>query len=106
MFFYYSCFELFPILISYLIPILNNVDVAMPFDIELICDALLRQSWNPVRWIETIQAITALGITHIIECGPGKVLSALNRRIDKRIVQLSIADPDALKIALNIVSRG
>src|SRR5690606_8017563 len=56
------------------IPLLNNVDVASPSDPAAIKDALVRQAWHPVRWVETIQAMKAQGVTHVVECGPGKVL--------------------------------
>lgn len=82
------------------IPVLNNVDVAMPADPDAIRDALVRQAWHPVRWVETIQAMKAQGVTHIIECGPGKVLTGLVKRIDGDLVGLSITDPASLAAAL------
>lgn len=82
------------------IPVLNNVDVAMPTDPDAIRDALVRQAWHPVRWVETIQAMKAQGVTHIIECGPGKVLTGLVKRIDGDLVGLSITDPASLAAAL------
>ena len=63
------------------IPILNNVDVAIYTDANSIRSGLLRQLYMPVRWVETIQALIKTGITQIVECGPGKVLSGLNKRI-------------------------
>lgn len=83
------------------IPVLNNVDVEMPTDIAEISSALVRQAWHPVRWVETIQAMRAHGITHIVECGPGKVLSGLIKRIDKEMIVFSINDPDSLEHTLN-----
>lgn len=83
------------------IPILNNVDVEMPVEIDLIKSALVRQAWHPVRWVETIQTMRAQGVTHIVECGPGKVLSGLVKRIDKELTVLSITDPSSLEQTLN-----
>lgn len=82
------------------VPLINNVDVASPVDPDLIRDALVRQAWHPVRWVETIQAMKAQGITHIVECGPGKVLNGLTKRIDRDLVGLAITDPDSLRVAL------
>ena len=57
-----------------------------------IKDALVRQAYNPVRWVETIQAFAAQGITHVAECGPGKVLAGMSKRIDGRLASLALAD--------------
>lgn len=85
------------------IPLINNVDVARPSDPTAIKDALVRQAWHPVRWVETIQAMKADGVTHIIECGPGKVLSGLTKRIDRDVQTLSITDPVSLQQALDLL---
>ena len=61
------------------ISVINNVDVAAPTDPEQIKDALVRQAWHPVRWVETIQAMKAQGVTHVVECGPGKVLTGFDQ---------------------------
>ncbi|MBU4612931.1 ACP S-malonyltransferase [Achromobacter sp. GG226] len=82
------------------IPVLNNVDVASPADPAAIRDALVRQAWHPVRWVETIQAMKAQGVTHIVECGPGKVLAGLVKRIDGDLTALAITDPASLEAAL------
>lgn len=82
------------------VPVLNNVDVAMPSDAEAIKDALVRQAWHPVRWVETILAMKAQGVTHIVECGPGKVLTGLVKRIDRDLVGLSVTDPASLQATL------
>lgn len=82
------------------IPVINNVDVAQAVDPAAIRDALVRQAWHPVRWVETIQAMKAQGVTHVIECGPGKVLAGLVKRIDGNLVGMSIADPASLEAAL------
>lgn len=85
------------------IPVINNVDVALLSDPAAIRDALVRQAWHPVRWVETIQAMKAQGVTHIVECGPGKVLNGLSRRIDKDIVGLAIVDPASMQAALGLL---
>lgn len=85
------------------ISLINNVDVARPTDPASIKDALVRQAWHPVRWVETIQAMKADGVTHIVECGPGKVLSGLTKRIDRDIQALSITDPDSMQQALDLL---
>ena len=82
------------------IPVINNVDVAIVDSPDAIRDALVRQAWHPVRWVETIQAMKAQGVTHIVECGPGKVLNGLTKRIDKDLVGLAITDPASMQAAL------
>ena len=82
------------------IPVINNVDVAQVEDPAAIRDALVRQAWHPVRWVETIQAMKAQGVTHVVECGPGKVLAGLIKRIDGDLVGLTITDPASLEAAL------
>ncbi|NLZ11878.1 MAG: ACP S-malonyltransferase [Alcaligenaceae bacterium] len=82
------------------IPLINNVDVAMPSDAAAIKDALVRQAWHPVRWVETVLAMKAQGVTHVVECGPGKVLNGLTKRIDRDLVGLAITDPASLDAAL------
>ena len=64
------------------IPLINNVDVAILNDPQAIKDALVRQAASPVRWVETIEKMAGMGITHIVECGPGKVLAGLCKRIN------------------------
>ena len=78
------------------IPLLNNVDVALEQDVDRIKDALVRQAAAPVRWVETVQAIAATGIQHVIECGPGKVLAGLTRRIDRTLVSETLSDQASL----------
>jgi [acyl-carrier-protein] S-malonyltransferase len=82
------------------IPVLNNVDVAAPTEPAAIADALVRQAWHPVRWVETIQTMKAQGVTHVIECGPGKVLAGLVKRIDPELVGLAVTDQASLEAAL------
>ena len=78
------------------IPVVNNVDVALESDPERIRDALVRQAAGPVRWVECVQALRARGITHVIECGPGKVLAGMTKRIDAELVGASLYDPATL----------
>jgi len=78
------------------IPVVNNVDVAVQSDAAAIRDALYRQAFGPVRWVETVQAIRARGIAHIVECGPGKVLAGMVKRIDGEAVSGTVLDPASL----------
>jgi [acyl-carrier-protein] S-malonyltransferase len=78
------------------IPVINNIDVALETDPAKIRDALYRQAFGPVRWVETVQAICARGITHIVECGPGKVLAGTIKRIDADAVGAALLDPATL----------
>ena len=78
------------------IPVLNNVDVAVQQDADAIRDALYRQAFGPVGWVECVQALKARGITHVIECGPGKVLAGLVRRIDAELTGAALYDPATL----------
>lgn len=82
------------------VPVINNVDVSVVSEPAAIKAALVRQAWHPVRWVETIRAMKAQGITHVVECGPGKVLNGLTKRIDKDIVGLAITDPASMQAAL------
>jgi len=77
-------------------PVVNNIDVATPTDAAAIRDALVRQAAGPVRWVEVVQALRARGVTHVVECGPGKVLAGMARRIDGELVTGSIFDPATL----------
>jgi [acyl-carrier-protein] S-malonyltransferase len=78
------------------IPVINNVDVAIETDPAAIRDALYRQAFGPVRWVETVQAMRARGVTHIVECGPGKVLAGMVKRIDPDAISASVLDPASL----------
>lgn len=82
------------------VSVINNVDVAEPADVQDIRSALVRQAWHAVRWVETIQKMKAMGITHVVECGPGKVLAGLIKRIDRDLEVLSVNDPDSLAQAI------
>ncbi|MDR3454808.1 MAG: ACP S-malonyltransferase [Rhodoferax sp.] len=78
------------------IPVLNNIDVAVEVDADRIRDALVRQAFGPVRWVECVAAIKARGVTTLLECGPGKVLAGLVRRIDAELTGLALFDPATL----------
>lgn len=78
------------------IAVLNNVDVAVCDSPEAIRDALVRQAYSPVRWIETVQAIAARGVDQLYECGPGKVLAGMNKRIAKDLAGGAINDAAGL----------
>lgn len=82
------------------IPVLHNVDVSSQSDPDAIRDRLARQLYSPVRWVETIQAMAAQGVNSLIECGPGKVLAGLGRRIDKDLQHLAVYDGESLSAAL------
>jgi [acyl-carrier-protein] S-malonyltransferase len=78
------------------IDVVNNIDVSVQADPAAIRDALYRQAFGPVRWVETVQAIRARGVTHLIECGPGKVLAGMVKRIDADAASATIFDPASL----------
>jgi [acyl-carrier-protein] S-malonyltransferase len=78
------------------IALINNVDVAIVNDPEAIKDALVRQAASPVRWVETVQKIAAEGVTHVVECGPGKVLAGLTKRINDSLISDMIIDQASL----------
>lgn len=82
------------------VPVVNNVDVAVEKEPQRIKQALARQASNPVRWVEIIRRMAGDGISHIAECGPGKVLAGLTRRIDNSLQGHAIADPLSLEQAL------
>lgn len=78
------------------IAVVNNIDVAVVNDVDAIRDALYRQAFGPVRWVESIHALRARGLTHVIECGPGKVLSGMVKRIDTELTTATVYDPASL----------
>ena len=84
------------------IPVINNVDVAIENDVACIKDALVRQAYNPVRWVETIQAMAAMGITTVAECGPGKVLAGLTKRCADGVAGVALADAAAIEANLGL----
>ena len=77
-------------------PLINNVDVAVEVDADRIRDALYRQAFGAVRWVECVQALKARGVRHIVECGPGKVLAGMVARIDPELTGLPLLDPATL----------
>lgn len=81
------------------IPVINNADVAAPNDVDAICAALVKQLDSPVRWVESINKMSADGVATVIECGPGKVLTGLNKRINKEIQALPVFDAETLNAA-------
>lgn len=85
------------------IPVVNNVDVAIVSEPAALKDALVRQAAGPVRWVECVQAMAKQGITHLIECGPGKVLAGLTKRIDGNLVGAAITDPASLEETLKLL---
>ncbi len=86
------------------IPVIHNADVCAHQDADAIRDALLRQLYNPVRWVESVQHIAGSGIGTLVECGPGKVLAGLNKRIDRSMTALPIFDPASLEKAIATVT--
>jgi len=86
------------------IPLINNIDVAIVSEPASIKDALVRQAAGPVRWVESVQKIAHEGVTHVIECGPGKVLNGLTKRIDGTLVGASIFDPASLDEARKLLA--
>jgi [acyl-carrier-protein] S-malonyltransferase len=85
------------------IPLINNVDVEVVSDPAGIKNALVRQAASPVRWVETVQAMSGRGITHVIECGPGKVLAGLNKRINGDLISEFIVDQPSLDKVLELL---
>lgn len=83
------------------IPVLHNADIKTHSDAADIKEILIRQLTSPVRWVDTVKAFATSGVTHVVECGPGKVLAGLNKRIDPNLQQLSLADGEAVKQAIN-----
>ena len=82
------------------LPVIHNVDVAEHRDHDAIRDALARQAANPVHWTATVRAMADRGVTHVVECGPGKVLAGLTKRIAEGIPAYALTDSDAIAAAL------
>jgi [acyl-carrier-protein] S-malonyltransferase len=80
--------------------LINNVDVKIETSPEAIKDALVRQASSPVRWVETIRAMRAQGVTHVLECGPGRALAGMVKRIDREIQTGSLNDRASIEKAL------
>lgn len=85
------------------IPVVNNIDVAAPSDPDAIRDALFRQAFGPVRWVEVVLALRARGIDALVECGPGKVLAGMVKRIDAQAQTMTVFDPASLAQAKEMV---
>ena len=85
------------------ITLINNVDVKAESDATAIRDALYRQAFGPVRWVETVQALRGRGLTHIFECGPGKVLAGMVKRVDGETVTTTVFDPASLAEARELL---
>ena len=78
------------------IQVVNNIDVTVEIDADRIRDALYRQAFGPVRWVECVQAIKARGVTTVVECGPGKVLAGMVKRIDADMTGMPLFDPASM----------
>jgi [acyl-carrier-protein] S-malonyltransferase len=87
------------------IPLINNVDVAIENGPARIVDALARQASGAVRWVEVVRAMQANGVTHAVECGPGRVLAGLSKRIAPEIESLAVFDSESLREALAATAR-
>lgn len=85
------------------IPLINNVDVAIVSDMDGIKDALVRQAANPVRWVESVQKMAAEGVTDVVECGPGKVLAGLTKRINAELTGHAIVDQTSMDAVLELL---
>jgi len=85
------------------IPVVHNADVQQHKNIAAIKNILVQQLCIPVRWTETIHAFAAAGITYVAECGPGKVLTGLNKRIDKNLQNIALTDGAALRQTINVL---
>jgi [acyl-carrier-protein] S-malonyltransferase len=86
------------------IVVVNNIDARAETEPAAIRDALYRQAFGPVRWVEVVQALRARGLTHVLECGPGKVLSGLVKRIDAEAVSTTVLDPASLADAKGLLA--
>lgn len=85
------------------IPVVHNVTAGAEADPERVKALMVEQIYSPVRWVECVQALRAQGVETTLECGPGKVLSGLNKRIDKALTALAMETPDELAAALESV---
>jgi [acyl-carrier-protein] S-malonyltransferase len=86
------------------LPLVNNIDVASPGDAAAIRDALYRQAFGPVRWVEVVRALRARGAVTLVECGPGKVLAGMVKRIDAEAGSAAVFDPATLAEARVLVA--
>lgn len=86
------------------IPVLHNMDAGERHDADTIREALVRQVYSPVRWVEIVRRLAQEGVTHVVECGPGKVLAGLNKRIEPSQQTLALTDEAALRDALKALA--
>ena len=86
------------------LPLVNNIDVAVEQDLDSVRDALYRQAFGPVRWVECVQALKTRGLSTVVECGPGKVLSGMVKRIDADMTGLALFDPASLQTTLEALA--
>lgn len=87
------------------IPVIHNVDVQAHNDPTSIAQALVDQAWHPVRWVQTIEAMAQQGVTHVVECGPGKVLSGMVKRINGSMTAMSVTDPVSMQATVDALKR-
>jgi [acyl-carrier-protein] S-malonyltransferase len=85
------------------IPVLHNVDVKTYRDADAIRDILAQQLFSPVRWVDTIRKLAADGVTHIVECGPGNILTGLDKRIDRDLQHLSLSKSETIREAISVL---
>lgn len=85
------------------VPVIHNVTAAAESDPAAIRALMIEQIYSPVRWVDCVNTMSAAGVSYTLECGPGKVLSGLNKRINKELTTLSIETPDELRAALDTV---
>lgn len=86
------------------IPVVNNIDAVVQSDPQAIRDALYRQAFGPVRWVEVVQALRGHGVQHVFECGPGKVLAGLVKRVDAELQSTTVLDPASLQQAMEMLA--
>jgi [acyl-carrier-protein] S-malonyltransferase len=86
------------------IPVLNNIDVAVEVESGRIRDALYRQAFGPVRWVECVRTMKVRGILTVVECGPGKVLAGMTKRIDAEMSGVALYDPASLAEVKTLLS--
>jgi [acyl-carrier-protein] S-malonyltransferase len=87
------------------VPVIHNVNVAPAGDVESLRRLLVEQLYSPVRWVETVASVAEQGVTTALECGPGKVLTGLNKRIADNLTTLPVFDPKTLEAALEATSN-
>ncbi len=87
------------------ISIIHNADLRAITDPAEIKAALVRQLFSPVRWVDTVKTLTAQGITHFLESGPGKILTGMNKRIDGVQQAIALSDADAIRQAIALLAQ-